>query len=282
MSRIPLKLLAELGRSQYHPSGRIEWELALPRFAVTILGGAAIAVGLWYFQSIDQAYIILNACAAAIAALRLTTWMVVAGHCRNPKVAMILALPIGLVAYFGYFQAQLVESSGWQMAYRIDKLPAIIWHSWNTQQFVFERAGGVFEYQFIGNVVVFWIECLIVIGIPFAGAEHAARQVYSEETQRWAKSTAIVVSPDVIREFELALRSHRLAELFRELKRLHIENPKKPPARCVMVLTYTDGEPQTGYLSMTYIAMFSKRIIFQLRLTPQELDACRSTFTQCK
>lgn len=105
-----------------------------------------MAAALWFCHSIDKEFIILNACAAALGGLQLATWMVETGHCRNPKMAMLLALPIGLIAYFGSFQARLIASMGWQMIYRIDLLPTIIWQSWNTQQFVFQRAGGVFEY----------------------------------------------------------------------------------------------------------------------------------------
>jgi hypothetical protein len=272
------KLLTELGRCQYQPSGIVDWKLVRPRIALTFLSGVAIAIGLWTTYFIGHYYIVINACIAALLGLRMARWIVVTSHCRNPKIAMILALPIGLLAYIGFWQAQLIELGGWQMFYRFDLLPAVIWHSWTTQQFVFEKVGGTFEYQFVGNVIVFWVECLLVIAMPVAGAQQAANQVYSEENHCWANARAILVSPEVIPEFNQAIRANGLVAMFAHLKRLNVPNPKKPPPRCVIVLNDTDGEIATGYLSIQYLAMFSRRIIFQLQLTPQELAACRKMF----
>lgn len=114
--------------------------------------------------------------------------------------------------------------------------------------------------------------------MPVAGAEQAARQVYSEETHHWGRSSAILVSPDLISDFEIAIRSDRLVEFLRQLKLLEIDNPKKLPPRCVIVLDYTDDQPKNAYLSMRYVGFFYKHIISQLRLTQQEFDACSRIF----
>ncbi len=273
--------LRDLGRLQYQSSGQVDWTRLLPWIPAGFLGAAAIAVGLALMDVLGCYFVVVIPAIAGIGTYHLASRVIEYGHCRSQFVAFLVTLPIGLIAYLGYYQVQFAHETGWEMASRIDLLPKIIWTDWKTRVLVGREGfkGGPDDLTFTCNVVVFIAELMIIGIFAHLGGVNTTNRVYAESRQSWTKSVTRIVSEKWGLQIEQSIRSNDLANLMPSIQVMPIPDPKHPPPRTIMTLEYTDdGEMPNGYLSVTHVSNRGSVIVKQLQLTAEEFHACGPLF----
>lgn len=172
----------------------------------------------------------------------------------------------------------MVKAWGWTFAYRIDQLPSFIWQTWVSRVYT-TRGILLFDHPFQANVVMFIVECLVIVGMPVAAGADEASKVFSTENECWAKVKYAYVPPDDIPLFEQEFRSGSIECLLQVLKRIPIPDPRKPPPRCVLRLEYSVGRTIEAYLSATQADGYRTRNIFnRVWLTSEEFLAANGLF----
>jgi hypothetical protein len=269
--------LESLGRTQYHLSGRVNFAQMILNYPLALAGAAAIGGGLWFLQHVGFYFIMLAALFAGFGAWGIMFALVHFTHCRNPVIAVLAALPIGLVAYVGQFQADIIEQGGWQFAHRVDLLPVVIQSAWENQ--VIAKAGREGQPQYYGNMLVSIAELVMVVVMAGYGAYSTATRVYAEDSCCWAKSSKKVLTPDAAALIEEGIRTGTLDSVIPSLRIQMIPDPQNPPPRCNLTLEYVvDGDVYCGYLTVDHQVKSAVPVVRQLRLTDDELASCRPLF----
>lgn len=120
-------------RNVYRPSGRVNWALFLPGAALTLGTAALMALALAYLGTRGW-HIILFAPLLLVAPAAFALYGAVrVGHCRNPLLAGLLGVVVGLIVGVGHYHAELVIRTGPVALSRVDLLPE--WINFQMQNY---------------------------------------------------------------------------------------------------------------------------------------------------
>jgi hypothetical protein len=160
-------------------------------------------------------------------------WLAVRyGACRNPRLAALLGLAVGSVAFFGNYQVDLVRrwGAGWA---ELDRLPGYILFRLDTDQLQKDDTGfnrvavapapGIMPSRPLGlpdrwTWALFAFDALFLVGLPTLAARFAARQPFDEPRGIWLSSLAAYIAVGEEPGFLTALAEGRLGDWAEQLK----------------------------------------------------------------
>jgi hypothetical protein len=180
-------------RNVYQPSGRVRWSVFLPGVLLTLVIAVLMAVALgflgtwgWHIIIFAPVLLILPAVGALYGTVRF-------GHCRNPMLAIIIGVLVGLIVGVGHNQAELaIAYQDTETLVRVDELPEYVnlkmqhqvitevGHDQPKNQKKPDIVGIIFNWFFLA------FEVALCVGIAAAAGGLAAARVYDESRGRWA------------------------------------------------------------------------------------------------
>jgi hypothetical protein len=248
---------------------------------LAMLGAVAMAGALTILYELGLYLVMVVPILAASGSMFLMRNVVEYSHCRNQRVAMLIATIVGAIACLGYYQFRLAYESGWEALFRVDLLPRFIWDNWTTQVIVSLRHANrpPDDLSFIGNILLFFVEVLVIFGVGIAAGHAAASRVYSEDDACWTESYTRNVVLRWGLKIEVAIQTGLLPMILRQLELQPIPDPQNAPPHTRITLEYSgDGSSNEVYMTVISIPNRMIKIVSQLRLTPEEIDACRPLF----
>jgi hypothetical protein len=179
-------------RNVYRPSGRVNWAIFLPGAVLALVVAVLMAVALaflgtwgWHIIIFAPLMLVLPAVGVLVGAVRL-------GHCRNPMLAIVLGVAVGLIVGVGHYHAELVLLEGPEFLSRVDLLPENV--NLHMQHQVIRDVGhdqpknkkGPDTVGIIFNWFFLAFEVVLCVGIGAAAGGFTARRVYDESRACWA------------------------------------------------------------------------------------------------
>jgi hypothetical protein len=194
--------------ASYRASGRFK-PLTLALFVAATAGGAAVA---WLYQSlmtwISYIYVDLLLCAAFAGGLGVAgAFAVRRGHCRNRVLALVLAVPLALVAvgasYYAGYRSTIARIADENPGTPVDAIRAeLTFERWIDAR---KRAGWTMRSSHAsstrdspdiagaGVLVVWLIEALAIAGVTALIVDAEAAKPYCERCARWCTPKPLIL-----------------------------------------------------------------------------------------
>jgi hypothetical protein len=216
----------------YRPSGRIHLERSIKAWG--ILFACAVALASWQRDNIEGfgSFPFITSGLFGLVGFGLAWLAVRYGACRNPRVAALLGLAVGSIAFFGNYHVDQVRrwGAGWA---ELDRLPGYILFRLDTDQLQkddsgFNRIAATPAPEIVPSRplsmpdrwtwALFAFDALFLVGLPTLAARFAARQPYDEARGIWLSGQSAYIAPGEEPGFLAALAEGRLGDWAEQLK----------------------------------------------------------------
>jgi hypothetical protein len=299
--------LANVHRSQYHPSGNVNWSRFVIGVILLVLAGCLSGVILMLLYNAAFAIHVLLAVAApfvvalvlGLLVYRIIDW----SHCRNPKAAMVVGALCGMMTFAASHHALNVAlrcRDGGTLAneiFRFDPLPEFEFSkpdSSKPKPAVWQPAARIN----LPRAVFLLLEFAILAWLPIFYGREAARRAYFEKSGRWFKRSVVRAEPNSGDRLEETLRAEGdLSEPLNGIT-LHSHDPRPEEPKLFRVTHRTKEQAQTAWMQLEYHVNENtnewqdayltvteigdngrKTLVFrQLQLNPSEFAAARTLF----